>query len=200
MNLNEKAIDTFIYLSECEYHVGIISFADLAERRDILAWLTDELKTNIDPRYSPNNDDSNDEKIRIDEFDKAESPQIKSSESTAEDKPPILEFLPLGLKNRWCFTLGDKDNYPSVPHGHLNDKDRPWPKLNPYNGRVFKAKDREDVRHRLVRREMVCLWNNKKFREEALKQIEFYQKTFPHHRFPVPSNRTHKLPWWSIRK
>lgn len=48
-----------------------------------------------------------------------------------------LEFVAFG---HWYFTKSDPDPYPSTPHGHFQSANNPWPKLNPYTGRVFDAK------------------------------------------------------------
>ncbi|MCS2172637.1 hypothetical protein MUU46_20345 [Scandinavium sp. TWS1a] len=68
--------------------------------------------------------------------------------------------------NKWLFTVGDADCFPSVPHGHYKRKTKPWPKLNPYIGVVFSSMQTEDVSSRLTKKEMKLLWNESKFIEE----------------------------------
>lgn len=189
--LNDEAIQTFVFISDCEYSSGLIGLADMMERHEALDWLVDGDDRSKDPRPIQNESQaeleswnllSNDEKLQV------------RKQANADDEPPILEFIPIGLKRPWCFTVGDPDNYPSVPHGHLNSKDQPWPKLNPYTGRAFNAKDFEELKLRLSRKEMVCLWNNKDFCDHARKQIAYYSTQFPHHKFPVPIRRIFRLP------
>ena len=99
----------------------------------------------------------------------------------AEDKNHWPQFLAF---NKWLFTLGDKDCYPSVPHGHLHKKTRGWPKLNPYTGRVFSDVHQEDVSSRLNKAAMKSLWNDSDFVEFCRKQVLWYSRFAPEYGFP----------------
>lgn len=193
--LCREAAETFLFISECEYQCGFIGQADLIERHEVLSWLIDDSNEVKDPR-SPNAESKFDEHVSRGEQQESHVADQVSETTHADDEFPILEFLPLGRSNPWVFTLGDPDNYPSVPHGHWQNQNRPWPKLNPYTGRTSKAKDREDTTLRLKREDMVGLWNSKEFRIHALKQIAHYQTTFPHYVFPVSASRIRRLPRW----
>jgi hypothetical protein len=192
-NLCREAIEAFLFISDCECWCGSIGIADLIERHEVLSWLADESNGAHDPRNTESSVDENTD--NGEQWASDVDGQIREKRQ-ADGEPPIIEFMPLGLSQSWFFTLGDPDNYPSVPHGHLQNQNRPWPKLNPYTGRAFNAKDSEDVRLRLRRKDMVVLWNSQDFRDHALKQIAHYQVTFPHHRFPVPASRVRRLPRW----
>ncbi|MBK9039004.1 MAG: hypothetical protein IPL83_07575 [Bdellovibrionales bacterium] len=194
-SLKEEAIITFVFVTDCEFSHGLISLADWTERDEVLEWLVDEKNTIQDPRSNPSENQTSFEVRSVPSDD--ENQQMITLAKT-EDEPQFLEFLPRGLKSPWLFTIGDADNYPSVPHGHLEHKCNPWPKLNPYTGRAFKSKDIEEPKLRLVRKEMVHLWNDKNFCEHAHKQIAYYSAKFPHHNFPVRVNRIFRLPRWKF--
>ena len=92
------------------------------------------------------------------------------------DDDVILHFIPggnTGLSD-WAFHPLDVDFFPSVPHGHFENK--PNPKLDAYLGWVYQGS-------RQIRREprahIVALWNDNKFRAMASTAIKFYLTTFP---------------------
>lgn len=113
--------------------------------------------------------------------------------------PPFVRFIPRGvLSQAWDFHPHDVDFWPSIPHGHLNG--RPLPKLNPYVGRAFEGHDREVIKLRLTKKEMVGLWNFDKFREICLQAIDFYSTTYPDYQFPVSNPRNLPRPWLRYRR
>ncbi|MGL4668860.1 MAG: hypothetical protein ACRCWR_13140, partial [Saezia sp.] len=61
---------------------------------------------------------------------------------------------------------------------------KPWPKLNPYTGRVFLHMHYEDAASRLTKSEMRKVWNDKDFIEHCRKQILWYSSTLPDYKFP----------------
>jgi len=197
--LNDDAIAVFGFLTRIEYGLGAIGLADYQERTEILHWLSDSDLRFLDPRGS-SPPGAYRQGAEPSENSEAESaPDIEASthqETTgATLRPPeesVFQFTPAGLKHRWVFTKNDDDFYPSVPHGHLNDKTNPWPKLNPYTGRAFSAKDQESLRHRLQKSDLQVLWNNSQFRSHALLTIAWYSEAHPYYRFPV--DRPFKLP------
>lgn len=199
MHLEEEAKIVFWFITDVEYSIGVASLADLHEREEVFEWLDPGAGgRRPDPRGQKH---SADESQRPNEPDEPQAPPPPESSADSvsgdreEDEP--LQLLPLGLRNRWCFTKNDVDFYPSVPHGHLNDKTNPWPKLSPYTGRAYSAKDHEDTKLRLSRQEMITLWNNKQFRRHALETIAWYSETFPQYHFPVANPR--RLPRWRRR-
>ncbi|WP_409479254.1 hypothetical protein [Pseudobdellovibrio sp. HCB154] len=197
-SLSAAACETFIHVTEVEFLLGVISHADLEEREEILQWLMNDDGGGSDPRFlqgeSQERTENSNSKIEVVNSDGSEDVDDYFEE------PLILHLIPSGLNNKWVFTIGDSDNYPSVPHGHLDNKTRPWPKLNPYTGRAYSAKDSENIRYRLSRNDMIALWNNQDFRRHALEQIHFYRETYPHYRFPVPEERLRILPVWRRRR
>lgn len=196
-NLSERATTIFIFVTECEFALGVINIADLEERDSILLWLSDYPGPNgKDPRHGDSNEESG--KHESSDIVVVERKDALADQGQVEDD--FLEFLLTGSKHRWVFTKADPDHYPSVPHGHLNHQNQPWPKLNPYTGRGFDQKDIENSKYRLQRKEMIALWNNKKFQDFALEQIAHYQAANPYFDFPVSRNRILILPKWKIRK
>lgn len=81
-----------------------------------------------------------------------------------------------GLKN-WFFRPGDPDYFPSVPHGHWENRDKP--KLDAYLGWVYEGSKQTD---RLKRKSIVALWNDENFRAVAGAAIEYYLTNYPHYR------------------
>ena len=194
MSLNADVRDTYILFSELEFELGIINIVELEERSGVLRWLLETSGDLPDPRGG-----DTDHLEDIEQKPDTEQTKAGGSEPSDEETPP-LHFIPRGLKKKWIFTIGDTDFYPSIPHGHLNDPKRSWPKLNPYTGRAFKGSNDEDLSLRLSRTEMCDLWNDQKFRIHALKTIAWYHQAFPSHRFPVPLGEIFDLPRWRRRR
>ena len=105
----------------------------------------------------------------------------------------LLEFLAF---NKWMFTIGDPDCYPSVPHGHFRNKTRVWPKLNPYTGRVFSGNHQEDVNSRLSKNEMRFLWTDSNFVDHCRKQVHWYSNFAPAYGFPNARLGRDVFPKW----
>lgn len=187
-----RQIDRLNHLS---YLLRIIGLAELQERMEVLAWLSDETGSISDPR-------GNETATDWEEFDRREdddphqsaAEEIHTSISHAHlDKPRWMEFL---LLKKWHFTLGDVDCVPSVPHGHENAKTQAWPKMNPYTGRVFRSIHQEDISQRLNRTEMRKIWRNKDFIEHCLKQIQWYEDTYPRYSFSAARRGRRLFPRW----
>lgn len=183
------------FLSRWEFEFGIIGIAELEERELVFQWIFHQSDgvTNSDPRALAQTE----ERTTREESSRNASTGGQSASGGAVDADDlVLEFIPQGLKNIWVFTKDDADSYPSVPHGHLDSKTRSWPKLNPYTGRAFAAKDVEHQAYRLTQKEMFNLWNDRKFRKHALETIAWYQSQFPYYQFDVPNPR--RLPRWRM--
>ena len=67
--------------------------------------------------------------------------------------------------------------------------------MNPYVGKAFDAPGQEVMKHRLSKKEMVQLWNFDKFRDIALKAVDFYAERCADYAFPVPHPRRLPRPW-----
>lgn len=151
-----------LLLSDLSYMMGIIGAAEYEERLAIVNWLDVDSRSQYDPRSNEifacepsgqcvsETESGNFERHHGGHF---HAPNVDSAEVQ-------LEYCALGT---WVFTLGDRDCYPSVPHGHEFEKAKKWPKLNPYTGRVFVAPHTEDVSRRLGRTDMISLWNDHSF-------------------------------------
>lgn len=98
--------------------------------------------------------------------------------------------------NKWVFTIGDADCFPSVPHGHLHKKTNPRPKLNPYTGRVFWDAHNENVSMRLTRAEMKSLWSDSSFVEHCREQVIHYTEFAPGYGFPNARRGKLHFPRW----
>lgn len=199
MSLVKDAARVFWFLTDWEFRVGIIGIADWVEREQVFEWLLDnEATQNADPRGAVGRE-REERRLPQESPPEEESTQEPSGPAQGhnEEENPPLQFIPAGLPHRWLFTKDDPDFYPSVPHGHLNNKTNSWPKLNPYTGRAFSSKDVEDSTYRLQKRDMIELWNDAKFRRHALETITWYRERFPYYRFPVRNPL--KLPRWKRR-
>lgn len=193
IQLSVDATYVYWFLTDWEFDFGIIGISEYIEREEVFAWLVeDEAVSDGDPRGEAHVEE---QERRAELGD--ESGQREVGKAPQETEDPLLEFTPTGLSKRWCFTKDDTDFYPSVPHGHLNHKTNAWPKLNPYTGRAFSAKNVESTTYRLQKREMIQLWNDSKFRQHALETIVWYKATFPYYNFHVKS--PFRLPHWQRR-
>jgi len=177
-------------LADLSYQIGLIGLSEYNERVCIAKWLSGELEQ--DPRNTTNRQEQTPEEWR----DSLEADSSRDSESNqAKDNPqdPILRLVML---NHWVFTIGDKDCYPSVPHGHRNSKTTKWPKLNPYNGRVFEGMHRENVTARLEKSDMQKLWRDSNFINHCRSQIHWYSGFAPSYAFPNARCGRYVFPRW----
>jgi hypothetical protein len=163
-----------INLAEIHYAFGFINRNELEERILVALWLGDEIDT--DPRV----DLSEEEILEREEYHEEELTPRVVSPANRDDE--WMEFLCL---NKWVFTKSDPDDYPSVPHGHYESQNRKWPKLNPYTGRVFSAKDQEDKSKKLKKKQMKIIWSDSKFRSFCREMVVWYLEENPHYNFAV---------------
>ncbi|MGV8713060.1 MAG: hypothetical protein ACWA6R_10985 [Nitrosomonas sp.] len=172
-------------IAQLSFEFGAIDFSEYCERIAVAKWIADQSNRVGDPRGSINEEGSNfDEDYFLDNLDV----EIFFRQTNEYD---WLELVVLG---NWYFTGSDPDSYPSVPHGHLHSANRPWPKLNPYTGRVFAAKHKEDISLRLKRRQMQELWRSVAFRDFCRSQVMRYIENFPFHEFGVRNKL--RFPRW----
>jgi hypothetical protein len=169
-----------LFLAELSFRLGLIGVDEYVERCDVAWWLGDEGAGIPDPREPVGSDDRREKRQRP-SHDAPGEPGRPEGRSR-HDEPDWLKFV---FRNQWVFTRSDPDPYPSTPHGHLHDANRKWPKLNPYTGRVFKAKHQEDASMRLGKTEMRDLWTDEAFRAFCRSYILWYTEEFEHHRFSV---------------
>jgi hypothetical protein len=165
-----------ISLAELSYEFGLIGVDEFHERFQVAQWLESEDSDAIDPRVPI---------VVIERSEDIITPDTKILKAHVKDEseePDWLEFL---FDSKWYFTISDPDPYPSTPHGHLSNPNKPWPKLNPYTGRAFKEKHQEDTSLRLSKNKMRLLWRDSKFKSFCRDHILWYMEGYPHHVFPV---------------
>jgi len=183
--------NTLITLAEFHYELGFIGHDEYQERVHVALWLSDKLDGS-DPRLESSKEEViNDRKSFEPEDEAVVLKDTSGKGGLAGNEDDWLEFLCLGT---WVFTKSDPDSYPSVPHGHYKCRNRPWPKLNPYTGRVFSSKHQEHTSQRLSKKEMKLIWNDENFKSFCREMIVLYQEQFPYYEFHV--RRPLKFPRW----
>lgn len=182
-----------ILLADLSYQIGLIGLAEYAERMNIAHWLSPDAESSPDPRFNSERQDKEVASIEALPPDQEGATPVDGVAHTRPRKP-FLEFLAL---NKWMFTKGDRDCYPSVPHGHLRSKTREWPKLNPYTGCVFQQVHLEDPNSRLTRAEMLQIWSDDKFIEHCRQQVLWYSDFSPNYAFPNARRGRLVFPTWT---
>lgn len=177
------------------YELGLIGRAEYEERIEIADWLSrDSTGKSIDPRIDAADSEEapfDNEKPKEYEGEAVEASIRGTPSNPNANDDDWIQFLCLGV---WVFTKSDPDPYPSIPHGHYQSKNRAWPKLNPYTGRVFSSKHQEDPSQRLSKSDMKNVWRDEKFRSFCREMIIWYQEQYPHFKFGVRWPR--RLPRW----
>lgn len=191
-------LDDLIDIAFLSYRTGLIGCGEYIERCEVAYWLADESGTVRDPRADVEGvgEEVKDHPERLPE--EVRDADVSGCQGGAQAGGAKTRFNPTDkmqiVINAWYFTGSDPDFYPSVPHGHYQNAMRPWPKLNPYTGRVFVGMHRENSSMRLKQPEMRDMWRNKSFREFCLRHVIWYETNFQHFRFRVP--RPHRFPVW----
>ncbi|MGL6604485.1 hypothetical protein [Aeromonas hydrophila] len=182
--------NTLITLARFHYELGIIGYDEYKERIEVSLWLSDYGEISADPRLG-GDEDIQDESREPNE-DELDPEHVRSYTGKTGDKTDNrLEIVCLGL---WVFTKADPDSYPSIPHGHYRNQNKPWPKLNPYTGRVFSSKHQENKSQRLSKKEMINIWKDENFKSFCREMIVWYQEQFPYFEFGV--TRPLRMPKW----
>lgn len=171
--------NTLITLAEIHYDLGLIAHDELCERIDVALWLSDRYDIE-DPRHAPSDPKKN------------QNAQTISGESKLlRRKSPILsedgkeQYEMFICLTSWIFTKTDAVSYPSVPFGFYRNPNNPWPKLNPYTGRVFVAKHQEDVNLRLSKVDIQNIWQDERFKSFCREIIIWYQEQYRSEKFPL---------------
>lgn len=169
----------FIKLSKIHYELRLIDSEEFIDRLEMAKWLFGDRED--DPRIKF--DDNN---LREQDFNNNENNVICSrTKERHTDKTLTISFMTSLGQYSWVFTKSDPDSYPSIPHGHLNDQNNPWPKLDPYFGKVFTYINKEDTSKRLNKKQLKKLWNNERFRSFCIDMIGWYLMEFPSYKFRV---------------
>jgi hypothetical protein len=181
-----------VLLSDLSYYLGLIGASEYEERLAIASWIAAEVDDAPDPR--------------CDEYDVGEKqledspdflpPSNKAANINSKDPDDSDRWIAFCALNTWIFTKGDRDCYPSVPHGHLHKKNQAWPKLNPYNGRAYSTCHQELVESRLTKLEMKKLWNDADFVAHCREQIIWYCTFAPSFNFPNAKRGILRFPRW----
>ncbi|OPA89654.1 hypothetical protein BFW86_14360 [Pseudomonas fluorescens] len=182
--------DELIYLSELSHILGLIGLAEFNERVEVWRWLITPDDRARDPRRG------RDETLDRQESRESQAPDNTSTIEQAMEDDSADQWTHLLVLNKWVFTIGDADCYPSVPHGHFRRKTNPWPKLNPYTGGVFVGPHQEDKTRRLTKAEMQMLWSDEEFLSYCHSQIEWYSQFAPQYQFVHARFGRNILPRW----
>jgi len=169
---------TLKVLADLHLQFGLIDVSEHRERFLVADWIVNDEADGQDPRDPITEMESS-------EGDSSElvvNRRTERSNPALSSEPKQIEFLEF---NKWVFTRSDADPYPSTPHGHLQNPNRNWPKLNPYTGRVFKAKHQEEPSQRLSKKQMRTLWSSQDFRDFCRSHIIWYMEAHSHHKFGV---------------
>ena len=175
--------NTLIFLAELSWELGLIGIDELEERVETALWLSDESPQKQDPRLSDTENDF--EKSPKDDFNSSLSSgeaRLAPPNGAPKDEDNFLAFI---AWKTWYFTGSDPDSYPSVPHGHFQNANNKWPKLNPYTGRVFSKKNIEESSKRLSKKDMQTLWGDVEFRNFCRVHIMWYMQNHSHYIFSV---------------
>ena len=82
----------------------------------------------------------------------------------------------------WSFNKYDDDDWPSVPHGHSQDKKY---KLNVWTGEVFDRITKKTI-GKASKKELSMLHGDSQFKRFAKETIQWHHKEHPEHQFSVP--------------
>lgn len=171
---------TLVFLAEVNLALGLVDVNEYKERLSVAHWLSASDKFITDPREPSQH--GQDEARQDQIFEALNEPEVRI---VPTGDPASEDWFHLVLLNKWYFTRSDPDSYPSTPHGHLQNAERAWPKLNPYTGRVFKAKHQEDTSCRLTKHEMQTIWRAAAFRDFCRSHVLWYAEAHPHYAFRV---------------
>ncbi|UJP05632.1 MAG: hypothetical protein LZF61_01245 [Nitrosomonas sp.] len=117
------------------------------------------------------------------EFQSENTPAKSTTQIQKDDDGKIHLILSraTGLSHYWIFHQSDPDYFPSIPHGH--HRQRKHLKLDSYLGWCYYGGQQAG---REPRAQIIALWNDCKFREFALKIINWYLCNFPgYHKWRV---------------
>lgn len=113
--------NTLITLAIFHYELGMIGYDEYKERIEVSLWLSGDGEISADPRLGCD-EDIKDESREPNE-DELDPEHVHSyTGKTGDETDNRLEILCLGL---WVFTKADPDSYPSIPHGHYRNQNRP---------------------------------------------------------------------------
>ena len=118
---------------------------------------------------------------------------IKLRTTISRNRKGFKAYMPREKINdcTWKFTLGDRDDHPSVPHAHSLENGN---RLNVWTGEIYPpGNTRNNVIDHLSRKELKLIYSDSNFIKFAKKQISWYRKEFPNITFYVPEWMEQKL-------
>lgn len=184
--VHSRTINTLTTLASLHYEHGFIDRSEFEERLQVAYWLCDDAEDcNVDPRRSYDEDAEPNQSQAKDEHDFSDSLIVNMKNDNSKSEKEDEHWLHLLFLKTWVFTKSDPDSYPSIPHGHFQNKNKQWPKLNPYTGRVFSGKHKEDTHSRLDKDQLNTLWNDHRFRSFCRDMLVWYIEKFPYYEFPM---------------
>lgn len=163
--MHSEAKELYYFLSTISYDYGLIDIFTLHERVNFL------------------NDDNSQTEENI---------EIVISQKQNESNQTVLSFttnISKTIRTTWDFILGDPDHKPSIPHGHSNKNHQI--NLDPYLGHIYNMSTSAN-QGRETRAFINALWNDQKFRDFALKQINWFINF--NHNFKWRVSNPHVLP------
>lgn len=199
--ITETGFYAYLYLSSVAYEQGFLPWRSFQQRMEFLFDLTKDkrLRTHLATSFEYLMEQS------------VEASESEGEEASGKIQPvhggSILEGL--NAKNqlekndhnvstyltttggvlgyKWEFRKGDPDFWPSVPHGHLNSKDKI--KLDAYLGFTYDVSN-NDKRLKRETKVFICdLWNQERFRKFAIETIDHFISGHPYFHWRVPHPR-----------
>jgi hypothetical protein len=177
-----KASKDYYLLSRKAYIAGLIGWAHLLDR----AWLARELTRDRDPvhiqtsgllmsaetAYSPFHIDAETDDLRESKLEISIEEDCVDGKADEENQLHLIAKVN-GLR-AWHFNQYDPDFFPSVPHGHWNEKETR--KLDAYLGWQYEGTRQVGLEKRSV---IIDLWNTDEFRLFARTAIDYYLDHHP---------------------
>lgn len=182
------------YLNICEHSLewNLISFEEFMQRLiyleklvDPMQYLSIKLNNRIEGyqnKFGKIVLDKKEEILMDEQSLKASSIEvIATSGKKSQEERFDLVTKTRGVISQWQFHKGDKDPFPSIPHGHsIKDKKYSNYKLDPFNGHIY---DKKNFICNEKREFIKDLWNNDKFRKFALQSINHFKLNNPNFKF-----------------
>lgn len=153
-----EAEDLYSLITEISFQLGVIDLFVYGERIDFL-----------------------DEKESLEAFDQRQGEfvtEVATPQQPVQQPSLALVTAQAGVfKSPWEFTIGDPDPFPSVPHGHLQSNNKV--KLDSYLGYTYDTSNGNQILKRESRQFIISLWNSQKFRNFAIRQLDWFIKQNP---------------------
>lgn len=179
-HLKRAASSDFLHLTQLSFYLGVINWEQFLDRIAALREMTsarDPVHTFARRVIALENwfDDRPWQDAQA--SGKSEVRSVPTG-SEGDDYTIQLIIKHIKLLGAWDFHQNDEDWFPSVPHGHNEEKGR---KLDAYLGWTWTTTKKSQCTGRVPRKAIIDLWNHDPFRELAAKAIDFYLTHFPNY-------------------